>query len=803
MAGAATRSRAGRRRLASRFSPRAKLLPLASASLRAYRLPLLGVATVLAVAAITNWLTAPVDLLPSLRDGLVEALGLGVFLVVAALLLAALWLLAGAPTPGWPVLRRLTGAVLWALFALGIAGLFRPAWDVGDVDLAATTVGGDVGDRLSSPLGAVIMLALALSAALLTAPSLTLRGLGATLGGTAAGIGAITAATARAVRSAHLRPPMLSLRLPGRSRHDPWDHSTRHDATAAADADDADAIGLTEDDDADLFEADDDLAEEDGADSDEPDEMALPPAVDGRTSAGGWELPPLSLLNPDHAPRNRRDSERLARTIIETLASFGVDAAVTQINQGPAVTQFGVEPGWEVKTKLVSLRDETGRPLLDDSGRPLQREEEVGRTRVRVSKITRLANDLALALAAPSIRVEAPVPGRSVIGIEVPTADRRLVALRDVIESAECQKALRNGGLPIALGRAVSGKPVVRDLTRMPHLLIAGATGSGKSVCINSIIACLLMHFSPQELRLVLIDPKRVELTDYAAVPHLAFSRVITDADEVVTVLAAMLTEMERRYLLFQRTGARNVAAYNAAGHPSGKLPFWVVVVDELADLMMAAPAEVEQQLVRLAQLARATGIHLVIATQRPSVDVVTGLIKANFPTRLAFATSSATDSRVIIDHGGAEKLLGRGDMLFVSSEGHALQRVQGTYVSDDEIAALIDFWTDERFRHIPRPTLDHLLQEAATKQDGESSEAELPADAPSPGERDTLYPRALALARDHSRVSASLLQRRLRVGYPRAARLIDELEAEGVVAPAEGGQSRPVLAPETTVESR
>jgi len=528
------------------------------------------------------------------------------------------------------------------------------------------------------------------------------------------------------------------------------------------------------------------------------------------------------LLKSDTKRTGASDSPRQAQAIIDTLASFGVDAEVTQINEGPSVTQFGVKPGWDVKTRMVPVKDADGQPQLDKDGRPVLRAEEIGRTRVRVNKITRLTNDIALALAAPSIRVEAPVPGQPIIGIEVPNRETRIVSLRGVIESPEFRRVVKSGGLPIALGRGVAGQPVAVDLTGMPHLLIAGATGSGKSVSINGIITSLITHHSPESLRLVLVDPKRVELTSYKDIPHLAFSRVVTDAEEVTGVLAVVVAEMERRYYRFQQVGARNVAAYNAVERPEGPLPFWVVILDELADLMMVAPVEVEAQLVRLAQLARATGIHLVIATQRPSVDVVTGLIKANFPTRLAFATSSQTDSRVIMDWAGAEKLLGRGDMLFQSQDRITAQRVQGAFVSDDEIAAVIEFWTQDRFRNLPRPTLDRQLEEAIERAadpredgpvtvtrpadaDAQPTEPRAPAVAPppptaAPEPADTMYPRAVALATEHTRISASMIQRRLRLGYPRAERLLDELARNGVVGPDEGGPSRVVLAQEAPV---
>ena len=571
-----------------------------------------------------------------------------------------------------------------------------------------------------------------------------------------------------------------------------------------------------------------------------PQAEARPPAKRTlkRQATDGWRLPPIELLEPDGVAVSSASADESAQIIVDTLASFGVDARVAEINRGPSVTQFGIEPGWEVKTRQVAVRGSDGKPLLDDDGQPVTKTEEVGRTRVRVNRITRLANDLALALSAPSIRVEAPVPGRPVIGIEVPNAETSVVALRGLLESDEYRKALENGALPIALGRDVRGRAVVADLAKMPHVLIAGATGSGKSVCINTVITSLLMYQSPQQLRLVLVDPKRVELTGYAAVPHLQLSHVVTEADEVVQVLGIVVGEMDRRYRLLEQSGARNIASYNKQAGADNPLPYWVVVLDELADMMMAAPVEVEQQLVRLAQLARATGIHLVVATQRPSVDVVTGLIKANFPTRVAFATTSQTDARVIMDQTGAEKLLGRGDMLYMSSDSIKPRRVQGAYVSDEEIDRVIEAWTAENQPKPERSTIDEMIEDivqdaeaepetraaleanrenetlrdtlrTAMAADEEGAEVEevvvgaAEAIEPPPMvereieqsvERDTRFEEAAALAGEHARVSASLLQRRLRIGLPRAERLIDQLERAGIVAPSEGGPSREVL---------
>lgn len=568
-----------------------------------------------------------------------------------------------------------------------------------------------------------------------------------------------------------------------------------------------------------------------------------------RTATDGWRLPPIDLLDDDPAATLRSGAKEQAAIIVETLGSFGVDASVTQINEGPAITQFGVEPGWEVKTRQVAVKDVSGSPVLDQQGRQLMQSEEVSRTRVRVSRITRLADDLALALAAPSIRIEAPVPGQPIVGIEVPNAETRIVALRSLIESAEFAEMAGTGGLPIALGRDVTGNPVIMDLTRMPHVLIAGATGSGKSVCINTIISSLLMQKSPAEVRLILVDPKRVELTNYGSAPHLAFSHVVTEPDEVVSVLGVVVAEMDRRYRLLEVNKARNIVAYNSLPGLPKRMPYWVVVLDELADMMMAAAAEVEGQLVRLAQLARAVGIHLVVATQRPSVDVVTGLIKANFPTRIAFATTSQTDARVIMDRAGAEKLMGRGDMLFMSSDTIKPRRVQGAFVSDAEIERILESWSAPTQGRTERSSLDQALDEldedspsAVDEAQARAAQADLrnltetlesaldaevevvdavdTAEAPrsdaeegpdivvedvdrapvastfasSVEDLDTRLGEATELAKEYERVSAMLLQRRMRVGRPRAERLIEQLEQTGVVEQSDGGRSRRVL---------
>jgi S-DNA-T family DNA segregation ATPase FtsK/SpoIIIE len=467
-----------------------------------------------------------------------------------------------------------------------------------------------------------------------------------------------------------------------------------------------------------------------------------------------------------------------ARTIEDTLHHLGVEGKVVEVNRGPAITQFGVEPGF------VTSRDGNKQ------------------TKVKVSRITAVANDLALALAAKTIRIEAPVPGRSIVGIEVPNAEIALVSLRDVMESESFAKIGGKSKLAIALGQNVSGQSVSADLAAMPHLLVAGTTGSGKSVCINAVIACLLARNTPDDLRLLMVDPKRVELTTYNGIPHL-MAPVVVDLERVVGTLQWVTREMDARYRKFAKAGARNIDDYNARvkdtpgpeGEPMEKLPYIVVVIDELADLMMLAPDQTERTICRLAQMARATGIHLIIATQRPSVDVVTGLIKANFPARISFAVASSVDSRVILDGPGAEQLLGRGDMLFVSPDSGQPVRLQGCFVSDKELLKLVRHWkgmrgAEDSTQSEPaaaetKPFVQHPLWDemrAEMKKAKESPE-------------DDLLGRAIEVVKLQRRASISLLQRKLQIGYTRAARLIDFMEQKGVVGPAvEGERWREVL---------
>ena len=438
--------------------------------------------------------------------------------------------------------------------------------------------------------------------------------------------------------------------------------------------------------------------------------------------------------------------EQKARTIEETLSSFKVEATVREINPGPAVTQFALEPGNGVK----------------------------------VRRITELQNDLALSLAAQSIRVEAPIPGMARVGIEIPNAQIAMVGLREVIESGAFTKS--KAKLPMPLGRDVNGRYIIGDLVKMPHLLIAGATGAGKSVCLNGIISTFLLTKQPDELRLLMIDPKMVELTGFNGVPHLQCP-VVTEMDKVVGALRMVLREMNRRYELFKAQGVRNYDGYKQRREVEPeleKLPYLVVIIDELADLMMTTPDEVETLLARLTQMARATGIHLIIATQRPSVNVLTGLIKANVPARIAFAVSSMIDSRVVLDMPGAEKLLGRGDMLYLPPEAAKPVRVQGAFV-DEEVKAIVDHWL--AVAPVPQYAAEWLDLPSTDPEHEDGGDGD-----------DDLMEKALEVVKKQGTASASMLQRRLRIGYNRAARLIEQMEDEGIIGPADGSKGRPVL---------
>lgn len=495
-----------------------------------------------------------------------------------------------------------------------------------------------------------------------------------------------------------------------------------------------------------------------------------------------WPLPPIDLLDTyttgsisDEEKRNK------ARLIEQTLANFKVEAQVVGVNTGPAVTQFELQPAMGVK----------------------------------ISKITTLEKDLALALAAHSIRIEAPIPGKGVVGIEIPNSAIATVSMREVIDSEEFETS--KGKLKLPLGKDVSGLPVVADMARMPHLLVAGSTGSGKSAAINAYLCGLLVRHTPDDLKLIMVDPKMVELIIYNQIPHL-LSPVVTELERVVPTLKWATREMERRYKVFAKHGCRNLDTYRQLARKRADLepmPYILIVIDELADLMMMAPDEIETQICRLAQMARATGIHLIIATQRPSVDVITGLIKANFPSRIAFAVTSQIDSRVIIDSPGADQLLGRGDMLYMAADAAKLVRIQGTWVSEGEVERIVQFWRTAQPPDSSEPAASSQqpadgrsapatatnVSKAPALSNGAASSSQPqppvfsgPAEFLSADEQDELLPQAISLVKQHKRASASLLQRRMRIGYSKAAQLIDLLEQEGIVGPAEGGRSREVI---------
>ncbi len=467
-------------------------------------------------------------------------------------------------------------------------------------------------------------------------------------------------------------------------------------------------------------------------------ETIAKPADGGETKI--WKYPPLSLLSENKgAKADRGDVKENAHIIESTLDSFGIHAKVAEVNGGPAVTQYAIRIAEGTK----------------------------------LSKVKALQTDLALALAAPTgqIRIEAPIPGRNLVGIEIPNRSPEYVTLREIMTHPDMKK--EKSKLAVGLGLGVSGGPAIADVKKMPHVLVAGATGSGKSVCINTIITTLLFRNSPAELRLILVDPKRVELTGYNGIPHL-LTPVITDAERVIAALQWATKEMDKRYKMFAEVGARNIEEYNElAGFTS--MEYIVIVIDELADIMLTAPSKVEDLIVRLAQMARATGIHLIVATQRPSVNVITGLIKANIPTRIAFNVASMIDSRVIIDSPGAEKLLGRGDMLYVPPDRPMPTRIQGTFVTNAEIKNLIDFLKEsaaETPSYQEEVTEKYLHEEAG----GEGGE-----------ERDERFDDAVMAVTAAGKASTSYLQRRLSLGYNRAAKIMDQLEAAGVISASDG----------------
>ncbi|HJB78606.1 MAG TPA: DNA translocase FtsK [Candidatus Nosocomiicoccus stercorigallinarum] len=469
-----------------------------------------------------------------------------------------------------------------------------------------------------------------------------------------------------------------------------------------------------------------------------------------------YKTPPITLLKDAEVTEKMSNDVVLkqGKVLEETLHNFGVKAKVSKIRIGPAVTQFEVQP-------------------------------DIG---VKVSRIINLQNDIALSLAAKDIRIEAPIPGKSAVGIEVPNSVVSMVTLREVIK-----RKTSTNPLEVALGKDISGAPIMAELNKMPHLLVAGSTGSGKSVCINGIIVSILLNAKPHEVKLMMIDPKMVELNTYNGIPHL-LSPVVTNPQKAADALQRVVNEMERRYDLFSATNTKNISAYNkylerTAEDPDkvSKMPYIVVIIDELADLMMVASKDVEASITRIAQMARAAGIHLIIATQRPSVDVITGIIKANIPSRIAFAVSSTTDSRTILDSGGAEKLLGKGDMLFLPSGRSKPIRVQGAFLSDEEVHGVVDFVTSQMKANYDKSVI--LNQKEPKKEEVESE--------------DELYPDAKMFVITEQRASASLLQRQFRIGYNRAARLVDDLERNGIIGPAAGSKPRNVLVTESDLDMK
>ena len=499
------------------------------------------------------------------------------------------------------------------------------------------------------------------------------------------------------------------------------------------------------------------------------------------TNRQEWRKPSIEMLEgvQDRGVPEEQIRET-AETIRQTLADYDIEVEIGSIKYGPTVTMYGIIPGWVRRYKQVKLEDEFGNPIRDQNGKQIVKRQEQ-KTRVKVGSILSREQDLSLALRTPNLRIETPVMGKAQVGIEIPNQEPAPVTLRSIMESTEYQKIRKKSDLPVALGKGTGGENIALDLAKMPHLLIAGATGSGKSVALNAIVAGLLMERSPAELRMLLVDPKRVELTPYNGIPHL-LCPVVVEVDEVVGMLKGVINEMMHRYRQMEEIGVRNIEAYNKRMRDD-KMPFLLIVVDELADLMMTAAFDVEQSLCRLAQLGRATGIHLILATQRPSVDVVTGLIKANFPSRVSFGVTSHIDSRTILDSNGAEKLLGKGDMLYLPRDAARPMRAQGAFISDKEIDRLIDFW-----QSTPRGWVPNVDLHPVSSDESEDVESEVSSST------DALFDKAVELAHTQNKLSTSLLQRRLRIGYPRAARLMDELEENGIVSAGDGSKSRDVI---------
>ncbi|MFQ5509563.1 MAG: DNA translocase FtsK [Leptospirillia bacterium] len=682
-----------------------------------------------------------------LADGLLQLFGGCAYLMPPFLLmLGAAALQGGSLRAGW---MRVTGWILFFLATPALLDLWTDSvWTVADGRILFGQAGGLVGEGITSALlpyfaqvGTVILLVTLFLLAIVMGPAVTLRS-------------AVRATSAIwTVLQAHLearRDRRLAAPQENRRKAPPV---VRREASAEP-----------------MIV--------------EPQEMPPPPAQEALSfmrDTGNYQLPQVSLLDdpPPTAGRAGRDELLASSRVLEKkLADYGVEGKVSQVHPGPVVTMYEFAPAPGIK----------------------------------VSKISALADDLALAMSATRVRIVAPIPGKSVVGIEIPNRNRETIALKELLLSSQF-----TGGdmhIPIALGKDIFGAPVMADLVDMPHLLVAGSTGSGKSVGLNSMILSIAFSSTPADVRLAMVDPKMLELSVYDGIPHLMHP-VITRPKDAVKLFRRMVLEMMRRYQLLQQAGVRNIIGYNDVVETAafrkkaeqwreeaidkgetpaehGKLPYVVVIVDELADLMAVAAKEIEEPITRLAQMARAAGIHLILATQRPSVDVITGLIKANFPSRIAFQVSSKTDSRTILDSNGAEQLLGRGDMLFMGAGSAMMRRIHGAFVSDTEVHKVVEFIKSEQ-----PPEYDPDLLKV---DESAAAEAGVPGfgggGGGADGERDEAYDQAIAIVAETRKASASFLQRRMRVGYPRAARFMELMEEDGIVGPAEGSRPREVLVP-------
>jgi len=688
------------------------------------------------------------SILAGIRDGLMFAFGSAWFVPVAAAIALSAYML-------WPKARpRGVDVVAGAVAAVSLIGLFGLAGNVGGavgsgIDASLTGLVTSVGAWALLVAGLVIGLIVTIHfspGALLVTAVGALRAANAERARLRDLVAAPTAEKARPVRSASASSDLLT-------------RSAASFATAPAAPDQANVWDVDEPVERMEKKPQAEPAAFNGEGPGEgPGELpASAPAAVLRVVAEpvddlpeiDWKLPSIALLDTVTARRERMADEikRNVKIIETTLQTFGVECKVVGVNPGPAVTQYELQPG----------------------------------PGVQVKRITALQNDLSLALAAAPLRIEAPIPGKSAVGIEVPNKSASLVTIREVIETAAFREGTNK--LALGLGNDVSGQSIVADLTRMPHLLIAGATGQGKSVCINALITSLLFQVTPDKMRMLLIDPKRVELTGYNGLPHLALP-VLVESHQAAAALRWAVAEMDRRYKLFSAEGVRNIAAYNEKAtqklaHP---LPYIVIVIDELADLMMGAAGEIEELICRIAQLARAVGIHLIIATQRPSTDIITGLIKANIPSRIAFAVGSQVDSRVILDTGGAEKLLGRGDMLYQPVDAGKPTRIQGAFVSVPEVEGVVNFWKSQGG---PR-YMEEILEEGAVSEwDGERREER---------KLDPLFARSARAVAAEGAASVSLVQRKFNVGYSRAGRIVDQLAEHRVIGGYQGSKSREVL---------